>query len=125
VFNTYSIGQDNLDCQANNHNGQGTMDTLCQPQNGGAGNAAAGSLLGAGPPVNYANVEAVSRGRQPLGEVLRRQRIGRAGVAKMAFSLTLDWDCAHGGGVNCTHQPNKEEFTCVMLYERTWFQRCR
>ncbi len=56
VFNTYSIGQDNLNCQANSNNGQGTMDTLCQPQNGGNPNAAAGSFVGAGPPVNYANV---------------------------------------------------------------------
>ena len=56
VFNTYSIGQDNLSCQANNNNGPGTMDTLCQPQNGGTRNAAAGSYAGAGPAVNYANV---------------------------------------------------------------------
>ncbi|HEX3847047.1 MAG TPA: TonB-dependent receptor, partial [Steroidobacteraceae bacterium] len=49
VFNTYSAGQDNLNCQSNAADGRGTMDTLCQPQNGGNPNAAAGSYVGAGP----------------------------------------------------------------------------
>src|SRR6202042_3320588 len=31
VFNSYSVGQDNLPCQANNNNGPGTMDVNCQP----------------------------------------------------------------------------------------------
>ena len=121
VFNSYSVGQDNLNCQANNNNGPGSMDTLCQPQNGGPGNASAGSLVGAGPPVNYANVTRVHEDDSILVKYYDAKGMGGAGVSKMAFSFTLDWGCEYGGGVHCTHGPNKEEFTGAMLYDRTWF----
>jgi len=121
VFNTYSIGQDNLNCQANNNNGQGTMDTLCQPQNGGPGNAAAGSYVGAGPAINYANVTRFHEDDSLLVKYYDTKGLGGAGVSKMAFSLTWDWGCEYGGGVHCTHEPNKEEFLGMMLYDRTWF----
>jgi hypothetical protein len=121
VFNTYSIGQDNLNCQANNNNGQGTMDRLCQPQNGGPGNAAAGSFVGAGPAVNYANVTRFHEDDSVLVKYYDAHGMGGAGVSKMAFSLTWDFGCEYGGGVHCTAGPNKEEFLGVMLYDRTWF----
>ena len=121
VFNTYSIGQDNLNCQANNNNGQGTMDTLCQPQNGGNPNAAAGSYVGAGPPVNYANVTRFHEDDSLLVKYYDAHGMGGAGVSKMAFSLTWDFGCEYGGGVHCTQGPNKEEFLGMMLYNRTWF----
>jgi hypothetical protein len=121
VFNTYSIGQDNLNCQANSNNGQGTMDTLCQPQNGGNPNAAAGSFVGAGPPVNYANVTRFHEDDSLLVKYYDAKGLGGAGVSKMAFSLTWDFGCEYGGGVHCTAGPNKEEFLGVMLYDRTWF----
>ena len=121
VFNTYSIGQDNLNCQANSNNGQGTMDTLCQPQNGGNPNAAAGSFVGAGPPVNYANVTRFHEDDSVLVKYYDAKGQGGAGVSKMAFSLTWDFGCEYGGGVHCTSGPNKEEFLGVMLYDRTWF----
>ena len=121
VFNTYSVGQDNLNCQANNNNGQGTMDTLCQPQNGGNPNAAAGSFVGAGPPVNYANVTRFHEDDSVLVKYYDAKGLGGAGVSKMAFSLTWDFGCEYGGGVHCTSGPNKEEFLGVMLYDRTWF----
>jgi hypothetical protein len=121
VFNTYSIGQDNLNCQANNNNGQGTIDTLCQPQNGGNPNAAAGSFVGAGPPVNYANVTRFHEDDSILVKYYDAHGLGGAGVSKMAFSLTWDFGCEYGGGVHCTSGPNKEEFLGVMLYDRTWF----
>jgi len=121
VFNTYSIGQDNLNCQTNNNNGQGTMDTLCQPQNGGNPNAAAGSFVGAGPPVNYANVTRFHEDDSVLVKYYDAKGQGGAGVSKMAFSLTWDFGCEYGGGVHCTAGPNKEEFLGVMLYDRTWF----
>jgi hypothetical protein len=121
VFNTYSIGQDNLNCQANNNNGQGTIDTLCQPQNGGNPNAAAGSFVGAGPPVNYANVTRFHEDDSVLVKYYDAKGQGGAGVSKMAFSLTWDFGCEYGGGVHCTAGPNKEEFLGVMLYDRTWF----
>jgi hypothetical protein len=50
VFNSYSIGQDNLNCQNGGSGTLGTTDTLCQPQNGGNPNAAVGSYVGAGRP---------------------------------------------------------------------------
>jgi hypothetical protein len=121
VFNTYSIGQDNLNCQANSNNGTGTMDTLCQPQNGGPGNAAVGSYVGAGPAVNYANVTRFHEDDSLLVKYYDAKGQGGAGVSKMAFSLTWDWGCEYGGGVHCTHEPNKEEFIGMMLYDRTWF----
>jgi len=121
VFNTYSIGQDNLNCQANNNTGSGTMDTLCQPQNGGPGNATVGSYVGAGPLVNYANVTRFHEDDSVLVKYYDARGLGGAGVSKMAFSLTWDWGCEYGGGVHCTHEPNKEEFIGAMLYDRTWF----
>ena len=121
VFNTYAVGQDNLPCQSNSSNGQGTTDTLCQPQNGGAANAAAGSYVGAGPPVNYANVTRVHEDDSLLLKYYDAHGQGGAGISKMALSLTVDIGCEYGGGVHCTHGPNKEAFFGAMLYDRTWF----
>ncbi len=121
VFNSYSVGQDNLPCQANSGNGIGTVDVNCQPQNGGNPGAAAGSYVGAGPLVNYANVTRVHEDDSLLVKYYDAKGQGGNGVSKMAFSLTWDWGCEYGGGVHCTHGPNKEEFTGVMLYDRTWF----
>jgi hypothetical protein len=121
VFNTYTAGQDNLNCQANANNGQGTMDTLCQPQNGGGAHDAAGSYVGAGPPVNYANVTRVHEDDSILVKYYDAHGQNGAGVSKMAFSLTVDVGCEYGGGVHCSHGPNKESFFGAMLYDRTWF----
>jgi len=121
VFNSYGVGQDNLNCQSNSNNGQGTMDVNCQPQNGGNPNAAAGSYVGAGPTVNYANVTRVHEDDSLLVKYYDAKGQGGAGISKMAFSLTWDFGCEYGGGVHCTHGPNKEEFLGVMLYDRTWF----
>jgi hypothetical protein len=121
VFNSYGVGQDNLPCQANNMGGTGTMDVNCQPQNGGNPNAAAGSYVGAGPPVNYANVTRVHEDDSLLVKYYDAKGQGGNGISKMAFSLTWDFGCEYGGGVHCTHGPNKEEFLGVMLYDRTWF----
>jgi hypothetical protein len=121
VFNTYTAGQDNLNCQANSNNGQGTMDTLCQPQNGGGIHDAAGSYVGAGPPVNYADVTRVHEDDSLLVKYYDAHGQGGAGISKMAFSFTLDEGCEYGGGVHCSHGPNKENFFGAMLYDRTWF----
>jgi hypothetical protein len=121
VFNSYGVGQDNLPCQAPSSTGQGSIDVNCQPQNGGNPNAAAGSIVGAGPPVNYANVTRVHEDDSLLVKYYDAKGQGGAGISKMAFSLTWDFGCEYGGGVHCTHGPNKEEFLGVMLYDRTWF----
>ena len=121
VFNSYTTGQDNLQCQTNSSNGQGTMNTPCQPQNGGNPYAAAGSYVGAGPPVNYANVTRVHEDDSLLVKYYDAHGQGGAGISKMAFSLTWDLGCEYGGGVHCTQGPNKEEFLGAMLYNRAWF----
>ena len=77
VFNSYSIGQDNLNCQANSNRGPGTIDTLCQPQNGGDPNAAGRLLRGSRAGRRLFAREAHPRGRQRRGEILRRARQGR------------------------------------------------
>lgn len=45
------------------------------------------------------------------------------GLSKMAFSFTIDAGCQYGGGLNCTHGPNKSAFLGWMLYNRTWFHK--
>lgn len=45
-------------------------------------------------------------------------------VSKMAFSLTGDIGCEHGGGVSCaggSAKGPKQSFLGYMLYDRTWF----
>jgi hypothetical protein len=47
-------------------------------------------------------------------------------VSKMAFSLTGDMGCEHGGGVSCaggSAKGPKQSFLGYMLYDRTWFNR--
>jgi hypothetical protein len=39
----------------------------------------------------------------------------------MATSVTWDIGCEYGGGVHCSHGPNKANFFGVMAYDRTWF----
>jgi hypothetical protein len=120
VFNSYSIGQDNLNCQAAGNSARGTTDTLCQPQNGGAPNAPAGSLVGAGPPIDYSRVKRIHEDDSILVKYYDARGTGGAGVSKMAFSYTVDIGCQYGGGMNCTHGPNKDNFFGMMLYDRTW-----
>jgi hypothetical protein len=47
-------------------------------------------------------------------------------LSKMAFSLTGDAGCEHGGGVSCytnTKQGPKQSFLGYMFYNRFWFDR--
>jgi hypothetical protein len=121
VFNSYSVGQDNLNCQTNANNGLGTQNVPCNPQNGGNPNAAVGSYVGGGPPVIYANVTRVHEDDSILYKYYDTHGGGGAGVSKMAFSFTVDLGCEYGGGVHCSHGPNKENFFGMMAYDRTWF----
>jgi hypothetical protein len=121
VFNSYSIGQDNLSCQANSSTGMGTTDTLCQPQNGGNPNAAVGSYVGAGGPVDWSRVKRIHEDDSIEVKYYDAHGKGGAGVSKMAFSYTLDIGCEYGGGVTCSNGKNKENFLGMMLYDRTWF----
>jgi hypothetical protein len=49
-------------------------------------------------------------------------------ISKMAFSLTGDAGCEHGGGVSCyggSKKGPKQSFLGYMLYNRLWFDRDR
>jgi hypothetical protein len=121
VFNSYSIGQDNLSCQSGGNGTQGTVDALCQPQNGGNPNAAVGSYAGAGPPVDWSRVTRIHEDDSILVKYYDAHGTGGAGVSKMAFTFTADIGCEYGGGVSCSRGPNKESFFGMMLYDRAWF----
>ncbi|MEA3161874.1 MAG: hypothetical protein QOD95_3422, partial [Gammaproteobacteria bacterium] len=121
VFNSYSVGQDNLNCQTSGGAGRGTVDSMCQPQNGGNPSAAAGSLVGAGPPIDYSKVKRIHEDDSILVKYYDAHGNGGAGLSKMAFSYTVDIGCQYGGGINCTHGPNKDNFFGMMLYNRAWF----
>jgi len=108
VFNSYSIGQDNL------ASGSGL------PNNGGNPNAAIGLPNPNGTPVNYANVTRVHEDDSLLWKYYQSQGQG-PGLSKMATSITWDIGCEYGGGVHCSSGPNKADFFGVMAYNRFWF----
>jgi hypothetical protein len=109
VLNTYSIGQDNLAA------GSGI------PNNGGNPNAAIGAPNPNAPYINYANVTRVHEDDSVEWKYFDARGSGGAGVSKMATSVTWDIGCEYGGGVHCSHGPNKANFFGVMAYDRTWF----
>ena len=109
VLNTYSIGQDNL------ATGSGI------PNNGGNPNAATGAPNPNAPYINYANVTRVHEDDSIVWKYFDARGSGGAGVSKMATSVTWDIGCEYGGGVHCSHGPNKANFFGVMAYDRTWF----
>ena len=106
VFNTYTLGQDNL------ASGSG------YPANGGNPNAAIGAPNPNGTYVNYANVTRVHEDDSLLWRYYNNPDTP---VSKMAMSLTVDIGCEYGGGVHCTRNPNKANFFGAMLYNRLWF----
>ncbi len=112
VLNSYSIGQDNL------ASGSG------YPANGGNPNAAIGLPNPGGTYVNYANVTRVHEDDSIEWKYYdAANNVGStgAGISRMATSFTWDLGCEYGGGVHCSHGPNKANFFGLMLYDRTWF----
>ena len=109
VFNTYVLGQDNL------ATGSG------YPNNGGDPNAPIGAPNPNGTYINYAHVSRVHEDDSILVKYYDARGEGGRGISKMAFSLTADIGCEYGGGVHCTHGPNKASFLGLMGYNRVWF----
>src|SRR5579871_1898124 len=114
VFNTYSLGQDNISNQFTNG----------VPLNAGAnGNQsvqiATASLPGS-PYVNWSKVQRIHEDDSVLVKYYENDHAG-LGISRMAFSLTVDIGCEYGGGVSCTGGPNKESFIGAMFYDRTWW----
>jgi hypothetical protein len=110
VFNSYSLGEDNL------VSGNG------QPANGGNPNAAVGLPNPNAPYINYAQVKRIHEDDSILVKYYDNHGQGGNGVSKMAFTLTADVGCEYGGGVTCTHGVNKANFIGLMAYDRTWFK---
>jgi len=108
VFNSYSIGQDNL------ASGSGV------PNNGGSPNAAIGLPNPVAPYINYANVTRVHEDDSLLWKYYEARDSG-PGLSKMATSITWDIGCEYGGGVHCSSGPNKANFFGMMAYNRFWF----
>ena len=115
VFNTYSIGQDNL------ASGSGV------PNNGGDPNAPIGLPNPGGTYVSYAHVTRVHEDDSFLWKYYdaKNGTGSGAGLSKMALSFTIDLGCEYGGGVHCSHGPNKANFFGAMLYNRAWFAHDR
>jgi Putative beta-barrel porin-2, OmpL-like. bbp2/Carboxypeptidase regulatory-like domain len=109
VFNTYALGQDNL------ATGSGF------PNNGGNPNAPIGLPNPNGTYINYANVTRVHEDDSVLVKYYDAHGDSGAGISKMAFSFTADLGCEYGGGVSCSHGPNKANFFGLMGYNRIWF----
>jgi Putative beta-barrel porin-2, OmpL-like. bbp2/Carboxypeptidase regulatory-like domain len=107
VFNTYTLGQDNL------ASGSG------YPANGGHPNAPIGQPNPGGTYVNYANVTRYHEDASVLWKYYDAK--DSSAVSKMAMSLTVDLGCESGGGVHCSRGPNKANFFGAMLYNRMWF----
>jgi hypothetical protein len=108
VFNTYTLGQDNL------ASGSG------YPANGGNPNAPIGLPNPGGTYVNYAHVV---RYHEDDSVLWKYYDSVDSTVSKMAMSFTIDLGCESGGGVHCSRGPNKANFFGAMLYNRFWFDR--
>jgi len=116
VFNTYTLGQDNISNQFTNG------VPLNAGPNGTQGSLYATETLPGTPSVNWSKVQRVHEDDSVLVKYYDSHgQSGKYGVSRMAFSLTVDAGCEYGGGVSCTGGPNKENFFGMMLYDRTWF----
>jgi hypothetical protein len=115
VFNTYTLGQDNL----SNQNTNGV------PLNaGGNGNQSvqiATTSLPGTPSVNWSKVQRIHEDDSVVMKYYDSHGESGLGISRMAFSLTVDFGCEYGGGVSCTGGPNKESFLGAMFYDRTWW----
>jgi hypothetical protein len=111
VFNSYGIGQDNL---ASGSVGAGVNPGLP------VGRGSIGQANPNAPAINYAIVQRIHEDDSLLVKYYENHENG-AGLSKAAFTFTADIGCEYGGGVTCTHGPNKANFIGAMLYDRAWF----
>jgi hypothetical protein len=109
VFNTYSIGEDNL------ATGSGL------PNNGGDPNAPAGQPNPSATPIDYSKVTRFHEDDSIVWKYYDARGLNGRGVSRMATSVTVDFGCEYGGGVHCTGGPNKANFFGAMAYNRVWF----
>jgi hypothetical protein len=109
VFNSYFLGEDNLS------SGSG------YPNNAG-GTVAIGLANPNAPYINYAHVHRIHEDDSYLLRYYQADATKNgAGISQMAFSLTWDFGCEYGGGVECWRGPNKANFLGAMFYNRIWW----
>jgi hypothetical protein len=113
VFNSYAVGEDNLAY------GSGV------PNNGGDPNAPIGLPNPSAPYINYAHVTRVHEDDSVLYKYYDGHGGDGPGISRAAFSLTVDIGCEYGGGVHCSHGPNKANFFGAMAYNRIWWDHDR
>src|SRR5579862_2998223 len=113
VFNTYAVGEDNLAY------GSGV------PNNGGNPNAPIGLPNPGAPYINYAHVTRVHEDDSVLYKYYDGHGGDGPGISRAAFSFTVDIGCEYGGGVHCSHGPNKANFFGAMAYNRIWWDHDR
>jgi Putative beta-barrel porin-2, OmpL-like. bbp2 len=119
VFNTYTFGQDNQRTIAPAA-GNGTVNPYC-PGISPNPTCSPGSpaLAFNGPPINWSKVQRFHEDDSFLYKFYDQPT--NAGLSKVAMSLTVDFGCEYGGGVNCWRGPNKANFFGAMEYTRFWF----
>jgi len=112
VLNSYSIGQDNL------ASGSGV------PNNGGNPTLRSARPTPTPPPSTTLTSHAFTRTTASSGNTTMPKAAGR-GHLEDGDLVTWDIGCEYGGGVHCSHGPNKASFFGVMAYDRTWFDHDR
>ena len=114
VFNSYLLGEDNL------NSGSGV------PNNGG-GDVAVGTPNPLAPSISYNHVHRMHEDDSVVWRYFEAGPDGKDifGISRMALSLTWDFGCEYGGGVTCTGGQNKANFLGAMLYDRFWFDKNR
>jgi len=112
VFNSYFLGEDNL------NSGSGV------PNNAG-GDVAVGLPNPNAPYINYNHVHRIHEDDSIVWRYFEAGSSGNdiMGITRMALSLTWDFGCEYGGGVTCTGGVNKANFLGAMLYDRFWFDK--
>ncbi len=119
VFNTYTLGQDNQRTITPGA-GNGTVNPYCPGvsanPNCGPGSTA---LPFDGAAINWSKVQRFHEDDSFLYKFFDRPK--NDGISKVAMSVTWDFGCEYGGGVNCLHGPNKANFFGIMEYNRFWF----
>jgi Putative beta-barrel porin-2, OmpL-like. bbp2/Carboxypeptidase regulatory-like domain len=123
VFNTYTLGEDNVSsggiyqlCNGTNLNAPSAVynESATQPNN-------VGTCPSNAPYINPAHIQRIHEDDSLLVKYYDSRGQGGVGISRMAFSLTWDIGCQYGGGVSCDKGPAKENFIGVMAYDRTWF----
>jgi Putative beta-barrel porin-2, OmpL-like. bbp2/Carboxypeptidase regulatory-like domain len=115
VFNTYTLGEDNISNQFTNG-----VPLNAGPNGSQTAQVATTSLPGT-PYVNWSKVQRIHEDDSVLVKYYDAHGQNGQGISRAAFSLTVDAGCEYGGGVSCTGGPNKESFLGAMFYNRVWF----